>query len=399
MKTGSGDTSRSFRSASNAVQSTVRNVVTCGIAPTSVSRRAISRRTGVMGSTPVRSSPPPLAASRSSAVIRPPGPVPVIVARSTPRSFASLRTAGVAAALTGEVATSGRDDAPRRRHRRTSTSAEPTGTASPHRRVQRRHRPANGDGISTDGLRRLDLDERLVQRRPARLRRRATRRSRPPRGPRPGPAARRRARPSVLSPSADGLDDPLDARQVVLLERGRRVRHVPSRHARDGRLQVIERLLHHARRDLGADPERAAAPRARPRRGRSRGRSARAASGRAATSDRRSTTRAPIPSLRERVRGFEAARRPSRRTSRRCRRRRRAGPAPSPMPGPSTVRSPSSFDQYRAFGSSTITGSGSAIASGAAGTRRARVDGHDDLQPGRVHVVRLGALAVVLLAR
>ena len=39
MKTGSGDTSRSSRSASSAVQSTVRNVVTCGIAATSVSRR------------------------------------------------------------------------------------------------------------------------------------------------------------------------------------------------------------------------------------------------------------------------------------------------------------------------------------------------------------------------
>ena len=37
--------------------------------------------------------------------------------------------------------------------------------------------------------------------------------------------------------------------------------------------------------------------------------------------------------------------------------------SPSPMPGPSAARSPSSFDQYRAFGSRTITGSGSAIAS------------------------------------
>ena len=148
MKTGSGDTSRSFRNASNAVQSTVRNVVTCGIAATSVSRRAISRRTGVMGSTPVRSSPPPLAASRSSTVIRPPGPVPVIVARSTPRSFASLRTAGVAAALTGEVATSGRDDAPPSAPSNV-TNAEPTGTASPTDACNVVTVPANGDGIST----------------------------------------------------------------------------------------------------------------------------------------------------------------------------------------------------------------------------------------------------------
>ena len=130
MKTGSGDTSRSRRNVSSSVQSTVRNVVTCGIAATSVSRRAISRRTGVMGSTPATSSVHPPARSRSSTVIRPSGPVPTIVARSIPRSFASLRTAGVAAALTGDAAASGRDEAPPSVPSNV-TNGEPTGTASP----------------------------------------------------------------------------------------------------------------------------------------------------------------------------------------------------------------------------------------------------------------------------
>ena len=87
----------------------------------------------------------------------------MIVARSIPRSFASLRTAGVAAALTGEVATSGGTRAAPSAPSNV-TNGEPTGIGVPHRRRATRHRPANGEGISTVGLRGLHLDERLVQR-------------------------------------------------------------------------------------------------------------------------------------------------------------------------------------------------------------------------------------------
>src|SRR4029453_13214018 len=47
--TGSGETQRSRRTPSSAVHSTVRNVVTCGIAATSVSRSATARRIGETG--------------------------------------------------------------------------------------------------------------------------------------------------------------------------------------------------------------------------------------------------------------------------------------------------------------------------------------------------------------
>ena len=154
------------RNASSAVQSTVRNVVTCGIAATSVSRLAISRRTGVMGSTPATSSAPPPAAFRSSTVIRPPGPVPVIVARSTPRSLASLRTAGVAARLR---------PARSRRRGRGATGRPPSATVErhqrradrdrvPHRACSVAMRPGERRRDLDGGLRRLHLDERLVQR-------------------------------------------------------------------------------------------------------------------------------------------------------------------------------------------------------------------------------------------
>ena len=45
--------------------------------------------------------------------------------------------------------------------------------------------------------------------------------------------------------------DPLDARQVHVLERGRRVRHVRSRHPQHRRLEGVEALLRDAGRELG----------------------------------------------------------------------------------------------------------------------------------------------------
>ena len=96
------------------------------------------------------------AAFTSSTVIRPPGPVPVIVARSMPRSFASLRTAGVRrrrlrrsmrrasiadGASAWPVASPSGD---RERHQRRAD-----GDRVAHRPCSVAMRPANGDGIST----------------------------------------------------------------------------------------------------------------------------------------------------------------------------------------------------------------------------------------------------------
>ncbi len=68
-------------------------------------------------------------------MIRPPGPVPVIVARSIPRSLASLRTAGVAALFSDGAGASIVDGVSTGSSSPSATanvtSGEPTGTASP----------------------------------------------------------------------------------------------------------------------------------------------------------------------------------------------------------------------------------------------------------------------------
>ena len=91
-----------------AVTSTVRNTDACGAAALATIAAAVRLRTPRTG---VRSSPVPVAAtvvvpagaavapddaaSTSSRVMRPCGPVPVIAARSRPRWRASARTTGV----------------------------------------------------------------------------------------------------------------------------------------------------------------------------------------------------------------------------------------------------------------------------------------------------------------
>ena len=114
-------------------------------------------------------------------------------------------------------------------------------------------------------------------------------------------------------------------------------------------------------------------------------------------SDRRSTTRASTPSLDSASAACEAARhhRPVRDDG--------AGVAVADDaaladPGPSAGELAVLLRPVPAFGSRTITGSGSAIAQSQQPVRVERRRGHDHLQPGGVHVVRLGALAVVLLA-
>ena len=145
------------------------------------------------------------------------------------------------------------------RRRRASGPAAPTSHLERHQRRPDRHRspadacivailPANGEGISTVGLRRLDLDDRLVELDRVAFRDQPGATTRPPRAPRRGPAGRRRCRPSVGHRPADRVRDPSTLGRYVLLERGRRVRHVRARHARHRGLEVVERLLHRSAR-------------------------------------------------------------------------------------------------------------------------------------------------------
>ena len=101
-------------------------------------------------------------------MIRPPGPVPVIVARSIPRSLASLRTAGVAAIFSGEAGASTADGGATGSSFPSATSnvtnGEPTGTASPTAPCSDDDAPGERRRDLDRGLRGLHLDERLVQR-------------------------------------------------------------------------------------------------------------------------------------------------------------------------------------------------------------------------------------------
>ena len=123
-----------------------------GSTATSVSRRAISRRTAVIGSTTTTSSVEPPVAIRSSAVIRPSARAGDGRRGRSPRSFASLRTAGVAVLFADGAGASTGAAEPGLASSATAnvTSGEPTGTASPTAPCSDApRRPANGDGIST----------------------------------------------------------------------------------------------------------------------------------------------------------------------------------------------------------------------------------------------------------
>ena len=159
---------RSRRNASSSVQSTVRNVVTCGIAATSVSRLAISRRTAVMGSTPATSDHRPTggvqvldrdpsagARCRRSSRGRSPVPSRACGPPAWPRAFAE---AGASTADGG--ATGGRiPSATCERHQRRADRDRVA-----HRAVQRRDAAGERRRDLDRRLRRLHLDERLVQR-------------------------------------------------------------------------------------------------------------------------------------------------------------------------------------------------------------------------------------------
>src|SRR5581483_10059532 len=119
--------------------------------------------------TPAR---PAAAASTSEARIRPPGPVPATVARSTPRSTASLRTAGAAFGrpppgepgpaggdAAGEPGPAGGDTAGEPGEvagnvpaASRTTSSWPTFTMSPAAKRSDTTCPATGDGSSTSAL-------------------------------------------------------------------------------------------------------------------------------------------------------------------------------------------------------------------------------------------------------
>ena len=191
---------------SSAVQSTVRNVVTCGTSrTTAVNRSAIVRRAIEIRSTSKSTSTagvpgdePPAAACTSSAVIRPPGPVarhgpeidPKRPSRACgPRALRQPRRAPPSARTPCEA-----DPGPCTSN---VTRTSPTGTASPTSPCTETTIPGERRRDLDRRLRRLDLHERLVQRDRRRRRRRATRRSRLPRAPPRGPASRRCVRPSV----------------------------------------------------------------------------------------------------------------------------------------------------------------------------------------------------------
>ena len=73
---------------------------TLGDDPAHAAHGTISASSAAAAGVAVSVGPP--ARSTSSRVMRPPGPVPVNADRSTPRSLASFRTAGVAAAVGAE---------------------------------------------------------------------------------------------------------------------------------------------------------------------------------------------------------------------------------------------------------------------------------------------------------
>ena len=183
-----------------------------------------------------------------------------------------------------------------------------------------------------------------------------------------------------------------------MLQRRRGVGHVPAGHARDRRL-AGSRTPPPSRARRPRRPCRASAgPRARRRRVRSRERTARSGRRRAATANAGRRRARASPSV------GEQRRRPRGTRHHRSVGEHRAGVALAQRRGPRrspdrrSVSSPSSFAQYRAFGSSTTTGSGSAIARRSSRYASSALDGATTFSPAVCDVVGLGALAVVLLA-
>ena len=278
------------------------------------------------------------ARSTSSRVTRPPGPDPETIARSMPRSFASFRTAGVAAtegragADAGDPSppiTSGRtDDAgdeepawrppvPSPPTTSNVASGAPTASVSPAATWSLATRPANGEGISTIALAVSTstsgwFSETSSPSADQPLHDLAS--SRP--SPRSG-SRKTRSAISVRHRPADG------AARSARRSGGSAVRacaggygDVGAGDPRDRRLEVVERLLDDPRRDLGADPQR---ERRLVHDDRAPGRPdgvRRAPRRRAATSDRRSSTRRLDALLGEPRPPPEATAPPSRRTPR-----------------------------------------------------------------------------------
>ena len=143
-------------------------VVTCGISRHErVIRSAMVLRTALIGARRTGRDSPAL--RTSSSVILPPGPVPSTVARSTPSSFASLRTIGNAWARDGGAAggasssdpTIGSGAAPDGRSGSSpqvspgspmTASNASTSIVVPSPAPWCRRVPANGEGISTTAL-------------------------------------------------------------------------------------------------------------------------------------------------------------------------------------------------------------------------------------------------------
>jgi hypothetical protein len=139
----SGRAASRVRSFIIRVTSTVRNSVTCGaVNALDTIAAAVCLRTPLIGirwSSPAgataacgtaaaaRSGAPFAASSTSARVMTPPGPLPEIDARSTPRSFAYLRTGGLASG----------------RGRREPVSATCDGAASPKRACASAWRPTS----------------------------------------------------------------------------------------------------------------------------------------------------------------------------------------------------------------------------------------------------------------
>ena len=128
----------------------------------------------------------------------------------------------------------------------------------PRPRAASRRVPANGDGISTAAFAVSTSTSGWFSVTVVALGRRATRRSRPPPGLRRGPASTNTRSaisrpPSARAPRRSGRRSGGSRSSSD----GRRVRRVPAGHARDRGGEGVERELHHARRDLGAHPERA----------------------------------------------------------------------------------------------------------------------------------------------
>src|SRR5437879_5063588 len=201
------------------------------------------------------------AASTSALVIRPPGPLPVTCARSTPFSLASWRTNGAARTSAPASVTAGAPRAFRRMPDSGApgpyptsvpgvasagaasaaamvTSASPTATESPGRAWSFRMVPAYGDGITTTALAVSTSQSGVLT---ATVAPSSTRQATSWASVRPSPrSGRRKVWSAIGQRGVRGLQDAVDVGQVEFFVARRGIGHIQPANAPDRRLEAGE---------------------------------------------------------------------------------------------------------------------------------------------------------------